>query len=110
MQKQLQKWIEYALHFKTNFFQLCDNDGNVLVAGNRMARCNHSTAGKLTNDLMSCLFTVDAMAMSILYGQECNIHAKKDGETAKGPLDKKKLDAMKGNALLHKIKITVSEI
>ena len=77
-----------------------------------MARCNHSTAGKLTNDLMCCLFTVDDMVMSTLYGQDCNIHAKKDGENAKGPLDKKKLDAMKGkyNVLLYKIKITVSEI
>ena len=50
--------------------------------------------------------------MSTLYGQDCNIHAKKDGENAKGPLDKKKLDAMKGKyiVLLYKIKITVSEI
>ena len=60
---------------------------------------------------MSCLFTVDEMVTSTLYGQDCNIHAKKDGENAKGHLGRKKLDAMKGKykVLLYKIKITVSE-
>ena len=74
------------------------------MTSKRMARCNHSTASKLINDLMSCLFTVEEMVTSSMYGQDCNIH-KKDGQTTNA-LNPDKVCAMKGKyeALLYKIR------
>ena len=104
--RHLYKWktvakVNRILITFSNFFQLCDSAGTILIDSNALAQTNHSKPGKLINDLMGCLYSVDDMATSTLYGQG----RKKENVKA---LDQSKLDALRGKykVLLFKMKIT----
>ncbi|XP_071629562.1 uncharacterized protein [Temnothorax longispinosus] len=68
-------------------------DTDITVSCKRLNMCNHTTATKLTTDLLSLMFTKKELATSSMTGKVGNMHMRK-GTAAKMQLDVSKIAAI----------------
>lgn len=66
--------------------------------------CNHTTATKLTTDLLSLMFTKEELATSSMTGKVGNMHVRK-GTAAKMQLDITKIAAINCKCLRNILKV-----